>query len=339
MAFHLGVLRWLAEEQQFERITMISSVSGGSLLMGLIFHESEYRWPTSHEFLTRVYPAIRHRLTERSMQWGAMRQLMIPSNMRHLFSRANLLAAALRREWGIAAKLTDLPSVPEWSINGTNAENGRRFRFKRESMGDYLSGYAASGDFPLADAMAVSAAFPGGFGPLSLPTKTFRWMKREWDAPSEHAREVELPTTIHLYDGGVYDNLGLEPFFDAGRLQPKHQDHFILVSDAGMPLQEGFKGGALNPFRLKRVADIMSDQARALRVRTFSYFLQENEGQGALVYIGNSSDAGGTAAREFAAAFPTTLRAIPGITFDRLAGHGYQLTRETLPNRRTLESE
>jgi hypothetical protein len=53
----------------------------------------------------------------------------------------------------------------------------------------------------------------------------------------------------------------------AGRL--KHAGHYLVVSDAGAPLPSGFSLGPLNPFRLKRVADIMSDQAHALRVRTF----------------------------------------------------------------------
>ncbi|MEF9672493.1 patatin-like phospholipase family protein [Pseudomonas sp. PCH446] len=34
MAFHLGVLKYLAEQQALERLTQISTVSGGSLLVG-----------------------------------------------------------------------------------------------------------------------------------------------------------------------------------------------------------------------------------------------------------------------------------------------------------------
>ena len=35
--FHMGVLKYLAEKNKLEEISYISSVSGGSLLIGLIY--------------------------------------------------------------------------------------------------------------------------------------------------------------------------------------------------------------------------------------------------------------------------------------------------------------
>ena len=66
MVFHLGVLRFLAEQGRLEDIRCISSVSGGSLVTGLIFQEGGMRWPNSREFLSNVYPALRERLGQRS---------------------------------------------------------------------------------------------------------------------------------------------------------------------------------------------------------------------------------------------------------------------------------
>ena len=330
MVFHLGVLRYVAEQRRLEDVQCISSVSGGSLVTGLIFQEGGLRWPSSQEFLDKVYPALRARLGQRSMQWGALRQLLLPTNLRFLLSRANLLASALKREWHIEYRLADLPHFPEWSINGTNAENGRRFRFKPNGLGDYKTGYAAPGNFPLANAMAVSAAFPGGFGPLSLRADRFEWKRRDWDAPLDAMQVVTPPRTLHIYDGGVYDNLGIEPFFDSGRGHAKKSGHFILVSDAGMPLANGLSANALNPFRLKRVADIISDQSHALRIRAFHHYLQQVPGRGAFLYIADVSHTGGAAERNFSATFPTTLRKVEGATFDKIAGHGYHIAQEQL---------
>lgn len=331
MVFHLGVLRQLAERGWLERVARVSSVSGGSLVTGLILQAAQLRWPTSQEFLAETYPALRQQLCARSMQRDAARQLLWPGHWRFVLSRANLLAAALRQQWKVAGRLSDLPVVPEWSINGTNAENGRRFRFKRDSIGDYQTGYAAPGVFPLADALAVSAAFPGGFGPLRLQARDFHWFKRAWDAPagSEEATDPRYPV-LHLYDGGVYDNMGLESFFDAGRCQSKHPEHFILVSDAGMPLPTGFSFGALNPFRLKRVADIMSDQSHALRIRTFHHYLQQQPGCGAFLYIANAARTGGDQERQFSSRFPTTLRRLRTSEFDQIALHGYRLAESDI---------
>lgn len=328
MVFHLGVLSVLAERRALEDVRRISTVSGGSLLVGLMYQESEMRWPTSEQFLSSIYPALRKKLCSCSLQWGAVRQLARPQNWRFLLSRANLLALALRREWGITANLGDVASTPEWSINGTTAENGKRFRFKNDSIGDYTLGYAEPGNYPLANALAVSAAFPGGFGPLQLDATQFQWRKRStWEAAASEAQPVDIGyRQLHLYDGGVYDNLGLEPFFDAGKGQSKHQGEQIVVSDAGAPLKTGFSLFALSPWRLKRVADIMSDQARALRVRTFANYLQQGAFQGAYLYINTPvSEGRPCASASFAAGFPTTLRELDVSEFDLLADHGYRV--------------
>lgn len=327
MAFHLGVLRRMAELGLLERISHVSSVSGGSLIAGLVLLENDLAWPSSQEFLNQVLPRLRFSLTRRSLQWGALRQLIRPRNWRFIASRANLLAAALKNEWGATMPLGHLPTRPEWSINGTNAENGRRFRFKRHDLGDYLSGYADAQLYPLADAMAVSAAFPGGFGPLSIQTNKFTWLKREWDAPK--GSEVPVPPifqTLHLYDGGVYDNLGLEPFFDAGRNSPKLSEPYILVSDAGLPLGSNPLDRPISPFRLKRVADIMSDQARALRVRTFVHYITQAPDRGGFIFIGCNASGMNAALAERAKAFPTTLRRLTLVEFDDLVRHGAEAT-------------
>lgn len=177
--------------------------------------------------------------------------------------------------------------------------------------------------FPPASALAVSAAFPGGFGPLTLDARQYDWLKRSWDAPAGTEQNVDIGyDRLHLYDGGMYDNLGLEPFFDAGRQKPKHDGLYIIASDAGAPLEQGFHHGPLSVFRLKRVVDIMSDQARALRVRAFAAYLQRTAASGAYIYINTPVDADRTFA-DNADGFPTTLRRLRFDEFDRLAQHGY----------------
>lgn len=331
MVFHLGVLRYLAEAGALERVSRLSTVSGGSLVAGLIHARNNLAWPNSGQYLETIYPELRAALCSRSMQMGAVRQLLVPTNWRFLLSRANLLARALRHEWGIAGALSALPAFPEWSINGTTAENGRRFRFKHNSIGDYRTGYATPGNFPLANALAVSAAFPGGFGPLSLKTQRFQWKRRAWDAPLGSEEPVTIGhRVLHLYDGGVYDNLGLESVFDAGRGTSKYSDHAIVVSDAGKPLSDGLTAGPLNPFRLIRVADIMSDQSHALRVRTFINYLSNAPSRGAFLSIEDKSPSMDTSLRVFAIGFPTNLGRLKEREFDQLAEHGYQVARHRL---------
>ena len=47
MAFHLGVLKRMAELDLLERVARISTVSGSSLLMGLVYRSNDFCWPTS----------------------------------------------------------------------------------------------------------------------------------------------------------------------------------------------------------------------------------------------------------------------------------------------------
>ena len=329
MAFHLGVLRCLAEKGLLEQVSRVSTVSGGSLLMGLMLHRTGMRWPNSSAFRVEVFDPLRSEMCGRSLMWATVRQLLRPWNWGHLLSRANLVAKALQG-WGICHDLSHLPVKPEWSINATTAENGRRFRFKRDSIGDYQFGYADGSKFPLSKAMAVSAAFPGGIGPLSIKTKAFEWMKRsKWDTDVS-ATGVKLPfKRLHLYDGGVYDNLGLEPYFDTGKRRSKVEDLAIYVSDAGAPLTVGKSAGPLSPWRVKRLADIMSEQSRALRVRAFIQYLgASREPLGAYTYIGTKVQGGNDTDCEVARSFPTSLARLKPTQFDAIAAHGYAVAQD-----------
>lgn len=351
MAFHCGVLRWLAETQRIERVVHVSSVSGGSLLTGLVFKLSGWRWPTAKEYLETVMPAARHLLTNSSLQWAAIRRLLLPWNWRFILSRANVISQVIERQWGVDARLEQLAQAPDWSVNATTAETGKRFRFKQRGCGDYEIGYAPAAQFKVADAMAVSAAFPGGIGPLVIRPQAYTWKKRPtWDGPAQSLSTVELPyKRLHLYDGGVYDNLGMEPLFDVGRKKYKADIDYLVVSDAGAPFERRSPNTILNPFRLKRIMDITMEQVRALRLRAFMPFLLEQPGRGAYVQIGVEAQTGiqkllkeipgqrSSAAAELlkkqwmsdsevslAAQEPTSLAQLSPKAFDRLEAHGYE---------------
>ncbi len=328
LAFHLGVLRFLAELRLMENVNHISSVSGGSLVTGLIFANSGARWPTSEVFLTKVYPAIKDKVCSRSLMRDSLAQLLNPNNWRYLLSRANLVDKALAQHWNLDFTLNELAPSPTWSINATTAETGKRFRFKEATIGDYEVGYADAANLPVSTAVAVSAAFPGGIGPLALRTAAYQWKKREWGQVPSEAKLVDPDfSTLHLYDGGVYDNLGLEPLFDAGTGKPKSECNVIIALDAGAPLAQGFSAIALNPWRLKRVADIMADQARSLRVRTFVDYLRRTKA-GAFIQIDSPLfDHKTDLNAGFACKFPTTLRSLSAVEFDRLAQHGYAVAK------------
>ena len=129
-----------------------------------------------------------------------------------------------------------------------------------------------------------------------------------------------------MHDRDVYDNLGLEPLFDTGNASPKHPGEVIIVSDAGAPLKRGFSLFAMNPWRFKRLADIVAEQTRAVRVRTFWQYLKQSPVRGAYLYINTPvTDSAPCPSATFAASFPTTLRKLTLSEFDGLSEHGYRV--------------
>jgi NTE family protein len=352
MAFHAGVIRYLAEVELLHNVKHISSVSGGSLLMGLILNSSGWKWPSAVEYRTAALSYIRQTLTENDLVHHAVQRLIQPENWRYMLSRANIIADAIEHLWSIDARLADLPDDPVWSVNATTSETGRRFRFKQTAVGDYELGYANAAEFKVAHAMAVSAAYPGVIGPFVIEASRYKWRKRDnWDLPKEAEQTIAPPFgNLHLYDGGIYDNLGTEPLFDSGKQCAKEGTDFIIVSDAGAPL--GQIGPAwFRPFRLKRVADIIGEQTRALRVRSFVNFLQNQPGGGAYIQIGAQAEEKlraygqqNPAAAELllldrwvsandlarVARYRTTLRRMDKADFDLIAQHGYETAKWNL---------
>jgi NTE family protein len=332
MAFHLGVLSYMAEKGWLDRVVRISSVSGGTLVTGLIFSVNSGRWPSNRAEFDQVLAKVRAIMCSTDLRWAALKHLLHPFNWRFVLSRANLIERAIRSTWKVDEHLADLPPVPVWSINGTAAEDGKRFRFKLDEMGDYGLGYAKH-RVRLSTAMAVSAAFPGGIGPLTIRTSHFRWVNRPFGAPESQDKPWKPEfKKLHLYDGGVYDNLGLESFFDVGKGKSKNGNDVIIVSDAGAPLKRGFSVWALNPFRFKRISDIMSDQVRSLRVRPFATFLQKVSA-GAYLAMDNkliaqdlSPDA------RLTCAFPTDLCKLTLAQLDAMVRHGYAVAQAVNAN-------
>ncbi|WGD55281.1 patatin-like phospholipase family protein [Bradyrhizobium sp. CB1650] len=137
--FHMGVLKRLAAEDLLERVSVISTVSGGSLVTAAVMTEAGMKWPSSEDFLEKVYPAIRARMTSgdlfslKAIGWRGLLEF----NVDLVRNRASVLARLLERNWGVSGTLADLPDTPHWLINTTCLETGKNWRFAKREMGDW----------------------------------------------------------------------------------------------------------------------------------------------------------------------------------------------------------
>ena len=343
--FHCGVLKRLALDGLLESTTFVSTVSGGSLVVGLILCQNGHRWPGSGEFLDAVLSSVRARLTTATLQWSyTWRSMALPWRLAR--GRAQVLARQLEAQWGICGSMQDVPYTPRWIVNATCYETGRNWRFSRQRMGDYVTHYVLEPETPIADAIAASAAVPGVIGPLAVRSDEYEWHRYEGGQLVPASTPVKR---YALWDGGVYDNLAVEPLFKPGGGFRDGFD-FMLVSDASAPLSLDPRSlkRALMPWRRAlRLVDIATEQVRGLRARSLIAEFQRSPDAGAYLRIGNTvekiyRDVGlnappGVKLREGdvarAGGFKTTIRRLSGAEFDLLMKHGFEVANATLATR------
>ena len=349
--FHLGVLRRLAEDDRLEDVSAISTVSGGSLVTAAVFAHSSMTWPTSARFLSHTYPNLRHLLTSTDlMSYSALgwRRGLLRHNTRILMDRAAVLADLLEERWKVSKTLRDLPDNPTWSINTTCIETGKNWRFSKREMGDWTFGRHYNPSFKIAQAAAASAAVPYGIGALRLNLPKEGW-KRTDPATRRPVGDQKLSTSVvNLWDGGAYENLGLEVLFKPG--EPLRGCDYLICSDASGPLRPpkaAFKTLMQGDLWSPRLFDVASDQLRSLRSRMLVRELGAGTIRGVLIRMGNSRrdlDITTGIVRDpmeydcylsdeesrLALAHPTNLKALSDDLFDRLARHGFEIANATL---------
>ena len=340
--FHLGVLARLAEQDDlWESLEHVSTVSGGSLAVALIFEKAGKRWPDASTYTEQCLPSIYTALTgynlQRAYAWRAW--------YRFLGGRAHVIGNLIKDNWGITSCISEIPEAkPRWSINATCYETGRCWRFHKKRMGDYIANYVVEPKFPLADAVAASAAVPGLIGPLRLNTKKYGWSKySDGDSPDTPTRPVAK--TLTLWDGGVYDNLGVEAIYKTAE-GLRYDLDFALISDASKPLGFTDRKWLWNiafPKSLMRIMDIPTDQVRGLRARELFGHFRENK-NGGYLRMGESvdricknlsvvvPDANFMSPTEIkvAAEYPTTLKKVKPLDYTALFRHGYEVCSAVL---------
>lgn len=286
--FHLGVLKWMAENNLFEKITYISSVSGASLCIGLIYSCNNLEWPDSQQFLNYVLPEVEKKILEKDIQVSSICRVLRLFPFR-FSKKVNILSKVIKDKWSVNGTMSDLKGTPVWCVNCATYETGKRFYITREKMGDHLIGDVANHKFPISDAMAASAGFPFFIGPYKLKRK-----KYHWDSPEYKNRNIQIVNGkyYHLWDGGVYDNLGLEPLyrisevFFGGELNNDNGIEYIIVSNAGSASCYKKRIFTSSP---KRLLDIAMDQVKSLRTRNIVNHIKFKK-EGLFFNIGNDAN-------------------------------------------------
>lgn len=230
-AFSFGVLEalrektiyWQGEERRLlDEVDIIAAVSGGSVAAA---HYALYG--------ERSLDTFAEDFLERDVQGALLARTLLPRNLFRLlsprFGRSDLLAEYLDHNLFDGATFTDLQGKrPYVMISATDISLGIPFTFTQGQL-DLLCTDLAR--FPLARAVAASSAVPVLLTPVTLRNhggcayEEPPWVaealegavaarRRRRAAAVRSYLDVEARPYIHLLDGGLADNLGLQSLFD-----------------------------------------------------------------------------------------------------------------------------
>lgn len=343
IAFHLGCLRGLSDRGVLERVSVISAVSGGSVIAALYAYTAgsfaEFDKTVQHILRTGLQrAAVRHLLSPSllarvvatnlvSRPVAAMASLVkTQAPLRRWASRTDALELALRdhfsdREISQVAR-ANLRVV----FNACELRTGTAFRFGNERSGNWRFGELKDNRILLAHAVACSAAYP-----MLLPA-----FDREYTFQKDGK---VLAQRVIVTDGGVYDNLGIT-CLEPGR-QERYSLHvfkpdYIICCHAGY----GQFSGRNIPYgfysRVSASFESVFRKAQDAAVNRLHAYVGAGSIRGFILpYLGQQDKAlpinlPGLVSREEVIGYPTDFAAMGEENMRRLSTRGEQLTRMLL---------
>ena len=362
IAFHLGCLRALDDLGLLEQVSVISGVSGGSVIAAAY----AYSDTTFSEFEKSVLAVLRAGLAR-----GIARRVFLSSNTPRaigttlLSGAAALSSAAMRTaesfsglvKRGATTRVVRstkfAPPLPRWYtrthalrdtlsdklfkgkkitaprrnnmhvvLNACELRTGTAFRFGSKESGNWRFGALKSNDVDVAFAVAASAAYPA-----ILPA---------FDERMQFVRSngEEIEQRVILTDGGVFENLGvscLEPDRQFG--YNTFSADYLVACDAG----SGQFSGDVVPYgwmtRMQRSFETVFRKAHDGTLARLHSYVPSGKLKGfVLSYLGQMDGSlpltpPDLVPRDSVASYPTDFSAMPEDDIVRLSLRGEQLTR------------
>ena len=365
MAFHLGCLRALHDRGVLDRVCVLSSVSGGSVLAALWaywdddFEAFEQRvrqvlgtgfvggirrgvlWSaeTPKILSTMLFagaPALSIRILQ--IAFGLLgaaglkpyfgeRIASLTPPFRRRASRTTAFARHLEKEIFRGQNVADV-ARPDLIVvfNATELRTLSAFRYASFGARCWRFGDVVDRDFSVGEAVAASAAFP-----LLLPS-----LDEEFTFLNGEERRIHR---VVITDGGVYDNLGIQPLLP-GRDQrvsgPSTSVDFIICCNAG----EGLASGGNIPYtflsRLRASFLAVHRRQENLSQNMLHRMAASGELSGFLLpYLGQQDHQlkfapADLVPREKVANYPVDFNAMPEVWLDALSLRGEQVTHAVI---------
>jgi predicted acylesterase/phospholipase RssA len=244
--FHLGSMSYLnklqfGDKRLLEHVKMISTVSGGTIT-GIAYSLGKQRGDS----FDTIYRFLLKKLKEVDLVAAGIEKLSPGGHWDNQYKHRNFINAFAElydKEFtgGITFnEFTTMKSHLEAVVfNSTEFDNGINFRFRSPGSG-FFGNYKkrvpleATKEVKLADAMAASSAFTGGFEPMIWPHDF-----RHDNAP--HLLAMKDSEPLGLMDGGIYDNQGIESLLNHKKNAKDTYFDLIIVSDVTSPYMNGYR--------------------------------------------------------------------------------------------------
>lgn len=229
-AFGLGCLRALYDLDLLKNVTVVSGISGGSLLAAMWAYGATEFDDFDRSVVTLLGTGLQTELVRRWLSprvlannAGSSVRAIVPGQVRS-HNRTDVLVDALRaRPFGLKSMSDVTHSGLDTVISATDLATGNAVRFGSSASACSPYGIIRNA-VTVAEAVAASAAYPAL---LPAITRRFEFSNRDGGTSTR---------TLVMTDGGVYDNLGLSPLWP-GRSRA-HTPHVynldvIIAADAG----------------------------------------------------------------------------------------------------------
>ena len=331
--FGLGVLLYLTDAGRNRDVVSVSSVSGGSITNAWLAQRGDYSNLTPEELESRIVRPFAQRVAHLGTLWASWTTWVyivalavglvavlalwwLPVDLVWRFIcfvfglagwgllaslRPTICTLAFRRTlYSTGNRPTLLREIEHKNVQhvicATDVRAGHHVYFSGNFVYSYRLGWGSPAEFPLADTVQASAAFPGGFPPRWLATKQHSFVDGAGDTPR----------FMVLSDGGVYDNMAEQwPIGVRSRKSrwPTKSDALqepdvLVVVDASGPIRWAAVRRLRIPavgevFALLRVIRVLYDKTTATRRSTlvdqFDRAARDGQGLvGALIMINRS---------------------------------------------------
>lgn len=362
VAFHLGTLRALEDLKLLDEVDVVSGVSGGSVMTGLLGY-------TEAPFSDIDRNAVR--FLRSGLVWPALRKLSLPTRalpllwnlcvvtlptlatdfvtwiissatsvfpalgpvtkaisrfswpLRSRYSRTHVIAECIAETVGTYN--CDAPTRQGKSIvfNACELRTGTAFRMSNERFGTWRYGWAPANELRVADAVAASAAYP----PFLPP---FDWMR------TFERRDKTALQRVIVTDGGVFENLGvsvLEPGRDSRFSGISYNPEIIIASDAGAGQFTGETTPLSWPKRMTQVVSAVMRKVQDATKKRLHYYARSGRIDRFVYAALGQIDRrvplkpANWVDREEVIRYPTDFSAMSPEDIRRLSGRGEAITR------------